>query len=139
MNYILPKSVDLSKFEIIQNNTIFKIKHTYQYEYDIVIFGMIININFTKIDKNYNDYLIHIDSKTKENIQFYESYLNQKIPNYSSLLKHDNQKTYLRIIRNRIIDNLLNQTMNNFYLNIKYVKKSGFLNIPVINIILNER
>lgn len=140
MNYILPKSINFSNFEIIEGESIFKIKQTYHYQYDIVIFGIIINVKSMSIEKNYNEYIITIDDpNTKENILNCESYLNKNIPNYSSLLKYNDKNTYLKITRNKIIDNIFNQTINNFFLHIKYVKKSGFLNIPVINIISNER
>lgn len=134
MHYIIPKEIDFSNFEIIRNQSLYKIKYNYDSKYNIIVFGIIININILRLSKVYNNYILEIDSKTRDTIIKYEEFLQNHIPNYLSLL----DDRFIKIKTNKIIDNYLNTNIKNINLHIKYVQRSGFFNIPVINIIPNE-
>ena len=88
----------------------------------IITFGIIIKINVTNIVKKMNNYFIYIDN-INELIK-YDNFLSSKIKDYKKIVK---ENSYL-ITTNNI------QNLNNLYLNIKYVKKTGFLNIPILEL-----
>ena len=126
MHYIIPKEIDFSNFEIIRNQSLYKIKYNYDSKYNIIVFGIIININILRLSKVYNNYILEIDSKTRDTIIKYEEFLQNHIPNYLSLL----DDRFIKIKTNKIIDNYLNTNIKNINLHIKYVQRSGFFNIP---------
>ena len=123
MNYIVPKYI-LSNLKIAENNKIFKIKYLTQGKYPITIFGIILKLEISNIVQDFNDY--HIYLKDINEFKKYDSYLKSQIKDYKSLIYND---AY-------IITNTKPEANKDkqIYLNIKYVKKAGFLNIPIISI-----
>lgn len=119
--YIIPKYI-LNDIDVLENTKIFKIKHSYKNMKFIITFGIIIKINVTNIVKKMNNYFIYIDN-INELIK-YDNFLSSKIKDYKKIVK---ENSYL-ITTNNI------QNLNNLYLNIKYVKKTGFLNIPILEL-----
>tara|TARA_B100001287_G_scaffold271471_1_gene271799 strand:+ start:1752 stop:2129 length:378 start_codon:yes stop_codon:yes gene_type:complete len=120
-NYIIPKYI-LKDIYIIENPKIYKIRHSYKNLQFIATFGIIFKINITNIVKKMNNYLIYI-SNIDELIK-YDNFLESKIKDYKKIVKENNYFIVTKNIQNR----------NNIYLNIKYVKKTGFLNIPILEL-----
>ena len=87
MKYIIPKYF-LPNLNIVESNKIFKIKHYTQDKYQIVIFGILLNLNNIRINKNFNDYQIVTNSNFDE-LKTYDNFLSKNIPNYKSILKNN--------------------------------------------------
>ena len=129
MKYIIPKYF-LPNLKIVESNKIFKIKHYTQDRYQIVIFGILLNLNNIRINKNFNDYQI-VTSSNFDELKTYDKFLSQNIPNYKSILKNNS----IIVPNNKTIQQYYDDRKQSLYLNIKYVKKTGFLNIPIISIL----
>ena len=129
MKYIIPKYF-LPNLNIVESNKIFKIKHYTQDKYQIVIFGILLNLNNIRINKNFNDYQIVTNSNFDE-LKTYDNFLSKNIPNYKSILKNNS----ILVSNNKKIQQYYDDKKQSLYLNIKYVKKTGFLNIPIISIL----
>ena len=129
MKYIIPKYF-LPNLKIIENNKIFKIKHFTHGKYPIVIFGILLQLNNIRINKDFNDYQIVANSNFDE-LRNYDNFLSQNIPNYKSILKNNS----IHISNNQKVRQYYDDKKQSLYLNIKYVKKTGFLNIPIISIL----
>ena len=129
MNYVIPKYL-LSNLKIVENKKIFKIKYFNRENYSIVIFGIILKLKDVHIDKHFNDYKINLNSNIDQ-LKIYDNLLQQNIPNYKSMIKGNS----ISIHHNKTIEQYYNENKTSFYLNIKYVKKTGFLNIPIISIL----
>lgn len=119
--YIIPKYI-FNDIDILENTKIFKIKHSYKNMKFITTFGIIIKINVTNIIKKMNNYFIYIDNI--DELIKYDNFLSSKIKDYKKIVKENN---YFITTKNI-------QDVNNLYLNIKYVKKTGFLNIPILEL-----
>lgn len=119
--YIIPKYI-LNDIDVLENTKIFKIKHSYKNMKFIITFGIIIKINVSNIVKKMNNYFIYIDNI--DELIKYDNFLSSKIKDYKKIVK---ENSYF-ITTNNI------QNLNNLYLNIKYVKKTGFLNIPILEL-----
>jgi len=121
MNYIIPKYF-INKFEIKDTPKIFKIKYLTGNKYSVVLFGIIIKLDIDKIVTNFSNN--HLYLKNIDEVKKYDELLNMNIKDYKSFIIDDQ---YIEVH-----DKIINE--NNIYLNIKYVQKTGFLNIPVISI-----
>ena len=88
------------------------------------------NLNNIRINKNFNDYLI-VTSSNFDELKTYDKFLSQNIPNYKSILKNNS----IIVPNNKTIQQYYDDRKQSLYLNIKYVKKTGFLNIPIISIL----
>tara|TARA_B100000035_G_C20922478_1_gene519147 strand:+ start:332 stop:745 length:414 start_codon:yes stop_codon:yes gene_type:complete len=136
MLYIFPKNDKNINIEIIENDKIYKIKNIiHMKKYNTVTYGIIFKINNIFIKKLETEYHIFVDEKIKKKIEYYENILSNKIKDYQSILFQKKNNYYFKIKNNKFIDEIYNNNITNFFLNIKYVKKLTFLNIPVINII----
>jgi len=129
MNYVIPKYF-LPNLKIVENKKIFKIKYLNKEKYSIVIFGIILKLKDVQIEKHFNEYKIQLNSNIDQ-LKIYDNLLRQNIPNYKSMIR-DNS---ISIHHNQTIDRYYNDNKKSFYLNIKYVKKTGFLNIQIISIV----
>jgi hypothetical protein len=123
LKYIYPKKINFENFKILENYNSYNIKY---YDNIVDLYGIIIEINNFEIIKKADFY--EIKMKNPQNIDLYDDFLSSKIPNYKKILKNST----LIIKSNRIKDNSNKKTL---YINIGYVKKTGFFNIPIINIL----
>ena len=119
--YIIPKYI-LDDISIIENNKLFKIKYTDKKFKFISTFGIFIKLDINKILKRMNKYLIYIHNI--DELILFDNFLSTNIKDYKNIVK---DKTHF------IVTIPLDDT-DNLYLNIKYVKKTGFLNIPIIEL-----
>ena len=87
-------------------------------------------LNNIRINKNFNDYQI-VTSSNFDELKTYDTFLSQNIPNYKSILKNNS----ILVSNNKKIQQYYDDKKQSLYLNIKYVKKTGFLNIPIISIL----
>ena len=119
--YIIPKYI-LHDIEIIENNKIFKIKFNDKNLKFISIFGIFIKLNIKEIIKKMNMYLVYIYNI--DELIKYDDYLYNNIKDYKNIVKdNDHFVTSTPIINT-----------DKVYINIKYVKKTGFFNIPIIEL-----
>ncbi len=135
MEYLTPKSKELNNVSINDAGSIFKIKNTIYRDYPIITFGILCKLNNVMILKKFNEYDIYFDSKENIDLINAENYLSSKIYNYKHLIKYKVMQGYLTVPRDTITDGYHENKSKTFYINIKYVKKSAFLNIPIISIL----
>ena len=127
--YIIPKYI-LEDLTITENNKLFKIKHSYKDLKFIITFGIFIKLDIKEIIKKMNNYLVYLNNI--DELINYDNYLDSNIRDYKKIVK---DKQYFIISDNsKIEENILTNNRDNVYLNIKYVKKTGFLNIPIIEL-----
>ena len=137
MKYLIPKKINTNDYQILETKNIFKIKN---YKNPIHLFGMPLLLNESLIIKDdiINRYCIVLTQKDNDTIQEFNTFLSQ-IHNYKNItekrLINGIEKNILIIYPNNIIEKYYDQKVKSFYINIKYVKKSGFFNYPVINIL----
>lgn len=128
MKYIYPAKLNLSDIKINENKTIFKINYINDL---ITIYGIIIKLDNINIIKKMNQYEIKINNFENE-LYKYDQFLFENIPNYKRIISNTNS---FYIHKNNKIDDYYDQDKESFYLNIGYVKKMGFFNVPIINIL----
>uniref|UniRef100_A0A6C0BT80 Uncharacterized protein n=1 Tax=viral metagenome TaxID=1070528 RepID=A0A6C0BT80_9ZZZZ len=122
LKYIYPKKINIKNFKILENYNSYKIKY---YDNTVDLYGILIEMNNFKIIKNLDNY--EIQFKYPDKIKFYDDLLSSNIPNYKQILKNSSI-----IIKSNKIKDINKETI---YINIGYVKKTGFFNIPIINIL----
>ena len=122
LKYIYPKKINIENFKILENYNAYKIKY---YDNVVDLYGILIEMNNFKIIKNLDNY--EIKFKYPDKIKFYDDLLSSIIPNYKKILKNSSI-----IIKSNKIKDISKETI---YINIGYVKKTGFFNIPIINIL----
>jgi len=127
MRYIFPKSIDISNFSVIETKEIFKIGYTNE---NIDIYGIIIKLEDISIQKKLNNFEIKL--KNYDELSKYDDFLNDKVPNYKKITNPDK---CIVIKNNPKIKEYHDKGTNDIYINIGYVKKMGFLNVPMINIL----
>ena len=121
-----------NKYSIVVYYKVIIVKYKYLIQLEINVYVRFkINIRFFPEKIIYSD---NVESVTLPSYEGDMSILQNHIPNYLSLL----DDRFIKIKTNKIIDNYLNTNIKNINLHIKYVQRSGFFNIPVINIIPNE-
>lgn len=121
MNYIVPNYI-MENLAISESNKIFKIEYKTHNELSVILFGIIIPLDINKVISKYGEYIIYLNNIY--DVIKYDEFLNNNIKNYKKIVI---DKEF--IISKNNINNL-----NNNYLLIKYVQKTGFLNIPIISI-----
>lgn len=119
--YIIPKYI-LDDIEIVENNKLFKIKFTDRNLKFISTFGILIKLNIKRIVKKMNMYLVYIYNI--DELITYDNFLLNNIKDYKNIVKDNNHFVISTPIINK----------EKAYINIKYVKKTGFLNIPIIEL-----
>ena len=124
MKYIYPKKINITNLVVIELKDKFIIKNNSL----INLYGIIIKLQDFKVIKEYNNYKISVQDKELEK---YDEYLSKKINNYKKILE-DNE---IKIIPNNKLKEVFLDKKEDLYLNIHYVKKTGFLNIPKISIL----
>ena len=125
MKYLSPKNIDVENIDIIEIKDKYIIKNK-----DLVnIYGVIIKLNEFLLIKEYNKFKIVLQDKNP--LEKYENLLNEKINNYKNIVK--NNEIYIN--HSNKLNNYYKNKPNELFINIHYVKKSGFLNIPKISIL----
>ena len=112
----------MKNFQIIESDKIFKIEYKTDINLPVILFGIIIPIDINKIVGNYGEFSIYLNNI--DEIKKYDQFLCENIKNYKKIVIDNEFITY---------KNKLNKLDNN-YLIIKYVQKTGFFNIPIISI-----
>jgi len=130
MKYIYPKEVNMDNISVIEKKDKFIIRNTNL----LNIFGIIINIQDCIISKQYKNFKVVLSHNSLEK---YDTYLDNIIPNYEKIIKRDseNQDYLLLGFSDKNDEYFSDKNKKNIYLNIHYVKKTGFLNTPVISIL----
>ena len=121
MNYIVPKYL-MENLEITESEKIFKIEYKTDINLSVRLFNIIIPLDINRIISKYGEYIIYLNNI--EEIIKYDQFLDNKIKNYKKIVT-DNEFFSCKY-------KIKNLTKN--YLIIKYVQKTGFLNIPIISI-----
>ena len=137
MKYLIPKTIVPNDFQILDSKNIFKIKNINN---PIHLFGIPVLLEEVIIIKDdiTNRYWIVLNKKDNDIIQGFNSFLSQ-IRNYKDITEvktiNGMKKNVLIIYPNSVIEKYYSQKVRSFYINIKYVKKSGFFSYPVLNIL----
>ena len=92
---------------------------------------IILKINNFILKKEYNNKYKLILTEINEKLNIYDNFLSSKIENYKNIII-DNE---INLTTNHRIEKYSEGKNKDIYLNIHYVKKSGFLNIPKISIL----
>ena len=124
MKYVYPKKTSISDLIVIELKDKFIIKNSNR----VNLYGIILKFEDFEIIKEYNNY--KIVTRGKE-LDVYDGYLFDKINNYKKI-KWGNE---IKIINDKKIKDYFDNKPKELYLNIHYVKKTGFLNIPKISIL----
>jgi hypothetical protein len=124
MKYVYPKKTSISEITVIELKDKFIIKINNR----VNLYGIILKLEDFEIIKEYNNYKIVTQNKELDE---YEEYLFNKIDNYKKI-KLENE---IKMINGKKIKDYFDNKPKELYLNIHYVKKTGFLNIPKISIL----
>ena len=129
MKYIYPKktSVDDLRINEIKNKFLITNKNYFN------IYGILIDLKQIKIKKEYNNYIIILPDNNL--LEYYDNYLNSLIIKYKKTVINGEKYNYFKIGRNKLLDSYYNLKNENIVIFIKHVKKTGFFNIPIINIL----
>lgn len=125
MKYIYTKKICIDDIKIIELNERFIIKNINNIE----LYGIIIKIKGCEIVKDYNNYKIIINSDNE--VKLYDDLLSENIRDYKKFIINNE----INITSSDKIKKYFNEKVKDLYLNIHYVKKTGFLNIPKISIL----
>ena len=124
MKYIYPKKINIEDIVVIQLKDKYIIKNNNK----INVYGIIIKLEDCEIIKEYNKYKILLNN---DELIKYEIFLSNNINNYKKI----SQNNQIEIITSDKIKQYYEEKRKGIYLNIHYVKKTGFLNIPKISIL----
>ena len=124
MKYIYPKKINISEVIVIELKDKYIIKNNSL----INLYGLIIKLNDFDILKEYNNYKISLNANE---LDIYENFLSQNIKNYKRIVKNNE----ILIPDSDKIKKYYDEKKKELYLNIHYVKKTGFFNIPKISIL----
>ena len=124
MKYVYPKKINISDIIVIE----LKDKYIIKNNSFINLYGIIIKLEECNIVKEYNNYKILLNNNEFEK---YEIFLSKNINDYKKI----SQNNEIKIAGSEKIRKYHNDKKKEIYLNIHYVKKSGFLNIPKISIL----
>lgn len=127
MKYVYPKNSDIDNINIIEMDDKYLIKNSSL----LNIYGIILKINNFVLKKEYNNKYKLILTEINEKLNIYDNFLSSKIENYKNIII-DNE---INLTTNHRIEKYSEGENKEIYLNIHYVKKSGFLNIPKISIL----
>ena len=125
MKYIYPKQYNLSDFRFTETKHCFKINYI---DSCVTIFGIIIELKDIRIVKKMNNY--EIELKEKDKIFAYDQLLFENVPNYKRFMNKNNIS-----INGKKINQYYKEKKKDVFLNIGYVKKMGFLNVPILSIL----
>ena len=126
MKYLYTKKISINDIKIIELNDRFIIKNI---KNNIELYGIIILIKDYEIVKDYNNYKIIINNDNE--VKLYDDLLSDNIRDYKKFINNNE----INIISSDKIKKYFKEKVKDLYLNIHYVKKTGFLNIPKISIL----
>lgn len=126
MKYIYPKRLNIDNVNIIEMKDKYLIKNNSL----LNIYGIILKLNNFKLEKEYNKYKL-IFTKENKKLNVCDDFLSNRIDNYKKIVI-DNE---INLKMDDTIKKYYEDKNKEIYLNIHYVKKSGFLNIPKISIL----
>jgi len=129
MKYIYPKKTNIENIKINEIKNKFLITNSS----DLNIYGILINLNEIKILKEYNYYIIKLSENNT--LEYYDNFLKKNINNYKNIVNKRNKYKFFKIKFNSLLNDYYNSKVENITIFINYVKKTGFLNIPIINIL----
>ena len=125
MKYIVSKCLNIDNYKIIETNDIYKIIYS---DSIIELYGIIFELNYTDYNYKMNFYEFTIDPN--DIIHKYDLFLQNSIPNFKNIIKNNKFITSkYKVVKEKLKNN------EKIYINIGYVKKNGFFNIPFINIL----
>jgi hypothetical protein len=122
MRYVYPKKINIQDLIVIELKDKYIIKNNSL----VNLYGIIIKLDKFKIIKEYSNYKIITEN---DDLNKYEDFLSENIKNYKKIMKNNEIILSDRNTKRFIDDE------KELYLNIHYVKKTGFLNIPKISIL----
>jgi len=122
MRYVYPKKINIQDLIVIE----LKDKYIIRNNSLVNLYGIIIKLDKFKIIKEYSNYKIITEN---DDLNKYEDFLSENIKNYKKIMKNNEIILSDRNTKRFIDDE------KELYLNIHYVKKTGFLNIPKISIL----
>ena len=129
MKLIYPKEIDLSNICIKEKKTKFAIYNNY----GISISGIIILLDNITLIKEYNKYRIILPSNNP--LKYYDDYLSENITDYKKKIINKGDIQYIIFSYNELIDTYYQSKKKKMNIYIRYVKKMGFFNIPIISIL----
>ena len=133
MKHLISKKISISNLEIIESKTIFKIKIIGN---PVNIFGIALSLNKVTIINAGDSYHLVLSDEDSKNVKLYDRYLSSKVNNYKDLVQTNEMNENIIIISpNKTIIDYFHKNRTSMFINIKYVKKNGFLNNPIVNII----
>lgn len=126
MKYIVSKFLNIDKYKLKETNNIYKIIY---YDNYIEMYGIIFELKYEDYIINNSNYEFILNS---DNVIYkYEKFLKQNINNLRDITKGNKF-----IISTKSTKDFNNEIDNKkIYVNIGYVKKVGFFNVPIINIL----
>ena len=129
MKYIYPRKINTKDLTIIEIKDRFLIKNKSL----VHIFGIIIPIKKCSITKAYNKFNISLENDNL--LKICDDYLKENIKHYSPIILEEKGKKYISVHESEKIKEYHLEKVTDFHINIHYVKKSGFLNIPSVSIL----
>ena len=132
MKHLYPKQPKL------ENLRIKEIKNKYLINYfinhsNLNIYGIVVELDNIVIEKEYNKYKIIISEMNS--LAKYDKFLKENIQNYKQIVVNQNQTEYLEIPVCKLMNEYYQSKTNHITIYINHVKKAGFFNIPIINIL----
>ena len=135
MGYLLIK--DLTKDKIQIRDTL----HSYQLSYvtDVVkLLGICFTLTNISISKTIDEYKIYLMGESLDIMNRINENISQRIKNYKSLIKHDEDGWYLSFN----VSNKVNRILKNYKditelsINIYKIKKYALNNVPIVYILI---
>jgi len=131
MKLIYPKKTDISDIFIKEISIKYLIYNNYNC--GTKISGIIIELDNIEIIKEYNKYKIILPQNNP--LEEYDDYLNNNIENYKKIMIETDDIKHIIFPHNGLIDGYHQLKKDKINIQIRYVKKMGFFNIPIINIL----
>ena len=128
MKYIYPKKYDIKDIIVIEKKKKFIIKN----ESLLHVYGIIVYISDCEIKREYKKYKIIFKGS---DLELYDTLLDDNIENYKKIIMNDKDGKYIILPYSDKIEEHFKKNKKNLFLNIHYVKKSSFFNIPTLSIL----
>jgi hypothetical protein len=127
MKYIYPKETKLENIRIREKDHTFLIYYS-----EINIRGILIQLSDIVVTKEYDNFKITLPEGNL--LEIYDNLLDKNIKNYKKIIINDTNK-YFNIPSHKLSRQFSNREITNITIYISQVKKLGFFNIPIINIL----
>ena len=135
MGYLLIKDITKDKIQI--RDTL----HSYQLSYvnDVVkLLGICFTLTNISISKTIDEYKIYLMGESLDIMNRINENISQRIKNYNSLIKHDENGWYLSFnVSNKVNSILKNyKDITELSINIYKIKKYALNNVPIVYILI---